>query len=130
MKRTLLILTLLGVIGFQACKDDEEAPTTDDDNKTEMTFCDSIAATYTKDIKAVVDANCATSGCHEDAATAPKGIKLATYEQVKGAAGFPAFLKAIKHEAGVTAMPVGKPKLSDTTIMIIECWIDEGFKEN
>lgn len=129
MKRTLLLIAVVSAITFYSCKDDEEPAPTTDDTPT-LTFCDSVNATYTKDIKAVMDANCATSGCHEDAATAPKGIKLATYDQVKAASAFPAFLKAIKHEAGASPMPAGKQKLDDNTIKVLECWIDGGTKEN
>ena len=129
MKRTLLMLTIIGAVALYSCKDDED-PAPPDDNNPPVSFCDSVAATYDKDIKSVVDANCATSGCHEDKGSAPKGIRLATYAQVKAAGETGKFLKTIKHEAGVAAMPVGKPKLDDNTIKVIECWIDGGYKEN
>lgn len=129
MKKSLLLLVTICFVTFYACKDDEEDPVKTDD-PVEVSFCDSVAATYDKDIASIFNSNCATSGCHEDKSTAPKGIKLANYDQVKAATGFPAFMKSIKHEAGATAMPVGKAKLSDTTIAIIQCWIDGGLKEN
>ena len=127
MRNKLLLLALICSVTFFACKDDETPPKEDD--PPTITFCDSVGATYDKDIKSVVDANCATSGCHDDRAGAPKGIKLANYDQVKASAETGTFLKAIKHEAGVSAMPVGKAKLDDNTIKVIACWISAGYPE-
>jgi hypothetical protein len=129
MKRTLLILTIISAVTFYSCKDDEETPPVIDDTPT-VSFCDSVKATYTKDVKSVVDASCAGGGCHEDKASAPKGIKLATYAQVKAAAESGGFMKVIKHEAGVAPMPSGQPKLDDNTIKVLDCWISGGLKEN
>jgi uncharacterized membrane protein len=130
MKHPLIILALLASVTFYACSDDDTTPTKEDDPPVEVSFCDSVDATYDKNIAAIIGTNCATSGCHEDNSGAPKGIRLATYAQVKAAAEGGKFLKAIKREAGVTAMPIGKAKLAADTIKVIECWIDNGYKEN
>lgn len=90
--------------------------------------CSAITPTYTNDIKAIMDANCATSGCH-NATSKAKGIDLSTYALVKSESANAKFLGSIEHKSGYNAMPQGAAKLADAHIQKIACWIEQGAAE-
>ena len=83
--------------------------------------CTGQTPTYNNDIKAIYDANCATSGCH-NSQYHPSGIDLSTYAGAT-AANNDAILGSVEHDAGYSAMPQGAGKLSDTQIKKIYCWM-------
>jgi hypothetical protein len=83
-----------------------------------------FSVTYTSDIKAIIDTNCASS-CHSSFKKAHH-LDLSTYELVKEEASKKDFLGAIKHEKGFEEMPKKHPKLADATILKIETWIKNG----
>lgn len=129
----LLILTL-----SEACKS-KKAPSVADSAKEEQVpettpapdisavkpkYPCSTSINYTNDVKPLIDKHCALS-CHS-ASRSMSGIDLSTYEKVKAEAAKPRFLGAIKHEGYYAAMPKKNPKLSDSTINVIECWIANG----
>lgn len=67
--------------------------------------------------------NCSTTGCH-DQSTAQNGYVFENYNQIVNSAEDA--LQTIKHEGGVAPMPSGGPKLNDTLIKQLECWIGQG----
>lgn len=90
------------------------------------TNCSTMNVTYTGNIKAIIDNNCAKS-CHS-ASSHAAGIDLTTYEKVKAESLRPSFIGSLKHDLGFSPMPKKNPKLSDSTLMIISCWIESGSK--
>lgn len=86
--------------------------------------CAGFLVSYTKDVKPIVDANCANS-CHS-AANHAGGIDLSSYEKVKAISGQANFLGAVRHLAGYAPMPKKAPKLSDSTIKVLSCWVSSG----
>ena len=80
---------------------------------------------YTSNIKGLVDMHCAKS-CHS-ASRHADGIDLSTYETLSEEAIKPRFMAAIKHQMLATPMPLKAAKLSDSTIQVIECWIENGM---
>jgi uncharacterized membrane protein len=80
---------------------------------------------YTNNIKGLVDMHCAKS-CHS-ANRHADGIDLSTYDLLKEEAMKPRFMAAIKHQMLATPMPLKAAKLSDSTIQVIECWIENGM---
>ncbi|MEP7170307.1 MAG: hypothetical protein ABI855_13130 [Bacteroidota bacterium] len=86
--------------------------------------CSGITPTYAADIKPIVDANCGSS-CHS-AEKQAHHLDLSTYETVKEESGKPEFLGAIKHEGEFTPMPKNHPKLDDSSIQKIHCWVQNG----
>lgn len=90
--------------------------------------CTGVTPTYTADIKSIIDANCATSGCH-NAASHQEGIDLSTYAKVKSESEKDRFLGAIQHKSGYQPMPDDAPKLSDALIQKISCWVQNGQPE-
>jgi len=93
-----------------------------------MFDCDGSTPTYTADIKAIIDASCATSGCH-DATTMADGRDLTTYAKVSTDSKNSNFLGSIQQLDQYTAMPIGSPKLSDAQIETISCWVQGGSPE-
>lgn len=95
---------------------------------TTTTDCTGITPTYTNDIASVMNNSCALSGCHNSSSKSA-GIDLSTYDKVKTESAKSNFLKSIKHQSGVAAMPQGLSKLSDATILNIECWINNNWPQ-
>jgi hypothetical protein len=88
--------------------------------------CTGVAPTYTTNIKAIIDASCASSGCHSNASKA-KGIDLSSLGVVKTAAANANFMGSIQHLSSYEAMPKGASKLSETDIKLISCWMANGM---
>ena len=110
-----------------ACSSDE-ADGTGGNNNGNNTDCASISPSYSADIKPIIDASCATSGCH-NAVSGAENIDLSTYAKVKDESFKRRFLGSINRESGFKAMPQGAPKLSDSNINLITCWIENGHAE-
>ncbi len=75
----------------------------------------------------IMNVSCNTSGCH-DAGTGSAGYIIENYSQV--AANASLFLSAIRHDDGVLQMPQGSPKLADSLIQKLDCWIQQGKLDN
>jgi hypothetical protein len=88
--------------------------------------CTGTAPTYNTAASAIIDANCATAGCHSNA-TKAEGITLEGY--ANASAEFKndsKTLTSVHHGSGVKAMPLGSSKLSDASINILDCWVKNG----
>ena len=107
---------ILVFYSFFSCKQDKlplpEVPT----------FCDSITATYTDSVKAIIDAKCSVAGCHLNT----QNPILNNYTQVFGNSGRIA-VRALDLK---TMPPQGMPQLTDDEIKILTCWKEAGFPEN
>lgn len=111
MKNTYFLIALvIATLFIASCSGSRQAST--------------AVLSYSGQVKAIIDANCANT-CHN--ATRPAaGIGLTTYEEVKNQTLQGALIPAIKHEAGVTAMPKKADKLDDATIQVIVDWAAAG----
>jgi mono/diheme cytochrome c family protein len=119
MKKLTLSLVAISLLGILAqCK--KETTTID---------CSGTTPTYVKDVKPILDANCASSGCH-GAANPSDGINLSTYAAAKNAGGSSKFLDSIQHNGGAKAMPKGGSKMSDDKIKVLYCWVQNGMPES
>lgn len=134
MKTTikLALSCILLISALEACKSKKEAAAAPpeaekplaSDAATRMNC--STTGSYRMQVKGIIDRNCA-GGCHS-AAKQAGGIDLSTYESLKSEAGKPRFLGALKHSDLYSPMPKKSPKLSDSTINTIECWIINGMQ--
>lgn len=118
MKKILITSILSIICVFAACKKDE----------IETYDCTGLTPTYTVDVKPLLDANCATSGCHDASSTA-NGLDYSTYETTKSGASSDAFMGSMQHLSGYDDMPRNGDKLSDTQLQTISCWIENGMME-
>jgi len=90
--------------------------------------CSGVTPTYTADIKPILDASCAKSGCH-DAITKANNYDLSAYGPASAISQGNRFLGAIQHKNGFSEMPQGGPKLSDDKIQQLTCWVENGSPE-
>jgi hypothetical protein len=100
--------------------DKEDSPDTVD--------CTGLTPTYNSEIKAILDASCAKSGCH-DATTKANNYDLSTYATASPVSQNNRFLGAIQHKSGFTAMPKDGPKLSQDNIDLLTCWVQNDSPE-
>jgi hypothetical protein len=123
MKKVLLVIAVI-TIGVTSCyKDnaDDMYPTVN--NST----CDTTNVTFSAVIKPIIDAKCATAGCH--IGTAATGYDFTSWAGVEAVAMHDKLLPAINH-TGPNPMPEGQAKLDDCTIAKITKWVNDGAKNN
>jgi len=126
MKRNLLKLTVvltlsIAFISQNACKSSSSNATT--------TVCDTSAAVlFSTTVKPIMDAKCATAGCHD--ANGAAGYSLITYAGVKACVNSGKFMGSINHTAGFKAMPQGGNKLAQCDINKIQKWVNAGALNN
>lgn len=114
--RIIVYLCTLMII-LNACGGD------DDPNE-----CTGLSPTYTADIKPILDASCAKSGCH-DAITAQNGVNLSNYTTASAVSQEERFLGVIQHRVGFTPMPFDGAKLPDHQVQLLTCWVEDGSPE-
>lgn len=123
-KRNYLLILGITTIMFYACKEEASVP--------EPAKCD---ATYSKDIKPIIDVSCAYSGCHSGAtagAYVPAGSKDYTnYDSLASNLNNGNFEKRVLI---LKDMPNSKfvkdphPKqLTDAQLELITCWKDKNY---
>jgi len=113
-----LLLACFLIILAVSCKEDT-ADTVD---------CTGLTPTYTDDIKVILDASCAVSGCHNSSDLA-NNYDFSTYATASAISQGNRFLGAINHQGGFTAMPQNAPKLSKDKIELLTCWVENGSPE-
>ncbi|HFC00011.1 MAG TPA: hypothetical protein ENJ53_04320 [Phaeodactylibacter sp.] len=86
-------------------------------------LCDSISITYDGLIKPIIDASCASTGCH--VVGFPKG-DYTTYAQMKSSLNDNGFKKQV---IDTKNMPIGTT-LTPEEFELLECWALNGYPEN
>lgn len=121
-------VTVVAILFFVGCT--KTTPNTDYLAAADCTVLIDSLNTYTNSIKPIFDSHCAYSPCH-DAGTAKKKVVLDSYAASVAAVNkFPTkFLCAINQDKGTVAMPKGSPKMQDSLILKITCWIKNGMPE-
>lgn len=114
---SILLLIVIGLLNFSCKKDITAVPIPPE-------CADTIS--YSNTVQPLIDENCTTSGCHD--ASSAGGYTFMTYTDVNTNAD--AIYSAIKHEGIFTDMPLGSPKLTDSLIQQVNCWIAQGKLEN
>jgi len=90
--------------------------------------CTGITPTYTQNIKPILDATCARSGCHSG--NDPEGdLNLSDYADAAAASKKKSFMGSIQHIPGYEKMPKDADRLSDPQIHLLFCWIENGSPE-
>ena len=89
--------------------------------------CGGKTYSFSQDIQPIFINSCATTSCHNTIVNAG-GFITENYAQISTNDVF--FLQTIKHESGVIAMPFYSPKLPDSLILKIECWMQQGSQDN
>lgn len=127
MKKTFFIILGVGLLAAldSSCGSRKQgtAQKSPDQDVPPETSCAPVS--YAGSLDAIIGVQCGRA-CHS-AAKKAGGIDLSTYEMVKMEASKPRFLGAIKHEQPFSPMPKKAPKLSDSAIAVVKCWIESGM---
>jgi len=91
--------------------------------------CETANLTYNNDIAAIINTNCALSGCHNADAALAGTLPMTNFTETTGGALFNRIVGAINHETGFSEMPRNADQLDQCLIDQIEAWIDNGAPE-
>ncbi len=123
LRAYITLIFILCLFSFQSCYYDNESELYSTGTCTETTY------TYVGRIKAIVDQNCARSGCH--AGPSPEAsIGLESYTDVKNNATNGNFFCSINWNSGCSQMPKNSSKLDKCSIKALEEWRTLGYPEN
>lgn len=92
----------------------------------EVSLCDTANVVYDGVVSQILNANCATPGCHSGDPAG--GFSLDTYESAKANILFA--MPSIRHEAGAQPMPKYGNQLDTCLISILQKWIDNNYIKN
>jgi len=87
--------------------------------------CDSTDASFSADVLPLLKQKC--TPCHIDGGSSG-GLNFDTYEGVESVQT--KILSSIKHDGDAKEMPQGGSKLSNDDILKVECWINNGAKDD
>ena len=114
-KNHLLGSVLLAMIIVVSCsKDDDPAP----NNSGDGPDCTTFDVTYSKDIKGIIDGNCALPACHGGETSLPD---FRTYDGI-----FASRNGAQSRVVSKTMPPAGRTPLSQGDIDKFNCWVKNG----
>ncbi len=137
MKRVFEFLLLISLSALfiwlpSSCTSDELPPPAIPE------FCDSLMATYNTNLKDIIDASCAYTGCHDGGGTNGELGDFGSYGGMQ-----PFFGTVQDRVVNLRSDPsVGMPpdrsvygesqkdNLTDLELDIFKCWINAGFPEN
>lgn len=92
----------------------------------EVSLCDTSNVSYDRVVAQILNANCATPGCHSGDPAG--GFAFDTYESAKENLQFA--MPNIRHEQGAIPMPKYANKLDTCLISILQKWIDNNYIKN
>lgn len=124
MKKLGYLLVFISVVS--SCRKDRA---TEVSNDTAEFYCDSVTISFSNHIQPIFIQNCATSGCH-NSVSASSGYVFETHGQLSQHSNMSPALKTMEHDPSLSPMPKFQPKLNDSLIEQIECWIAQGKLNN
>lgn len=120
MKNSVFLLVLLFFVFF-GCENSSES-----DLIEQLPLTENI--TYTEHIKPIIDANCVA--CHSNPAINGASSPMANYDQVKTTFQNTDALDRMNRQPGESGfMPLGGTRLPQTSIDLVEQWMNEGYLE-
>ena len=99
----------------------------DDYFKDNPEVCYTDNMSFETDIYPLIESSCLS--CHSNS-NASGGINIEGYENLKVHAESGIISKVIKHESGVSAMPLYADKWPDCSIAKFDAWVEQGMKNN
>lgn len=112
---SIIFIALIAILSFSC------------DNDDDGNACETTDLTYTNAIATILNANCATAGCHGEGTT----FEMHNFATATAAVATETIIGAINHTEGFLPMPypIGSDKLSDCDIDKITAWIADGAPE-
>lgn len=102
----------------------------DEDPIDPVVECETADLTYSNFAAALINNNCATSGCHDADATSNGAVgPMDDYNNAVAFIGFGRTLGAVNHDSGFSPMPKGGTKLDSCSIAKLTAWVDAGMPE-
>lgn len=118
MKKFLFYFACLFLVSVYSCGEDD----LDEEPEPMEDECEGTNFTYTNSIKAIVDNNCALSGCHVAGGDLPDYTTYAgIFSRASGAAS--------RTQAGSMPPASSGKSLTADQIMMIKCWVAAGAPE-
>ena len=121
MKKNLFFIALTGILIF-SCSKSMQTNSSNAGSTTTTVDCTGVAESFAADVNPIIQANCATAGCHGAGSGNGPG-PLLTYSQI-----FTARVD-IRFAVSSGLMPLGG-SLSTAQKNSILCWIDSGASSN
>jgi hypothetical protein len=121
-KKLFSLFVLVFSMMTMACEKDE-------DDVLASFDCHNVEPSYNLEIKAILNRDCAISGCHNSSSQAG-GINLGSYMAAEAESSKARFLGAINQLSDYEPMPRSASKLSEEDIKLLTCWVDHGSPEN
>ena len=117
MRKIILFLPLAVFFIYSSCTNEHgELPL--------ATACKNIDSKYSSSIKLIIFSTCVTSRCHDGGGLAP--TNYTTYEGLMVSVNLGTFKNRVLE---IKDMPV-KLSLSELELQKIECWLNDGAKNN
>lgn len=113
MLRISILLCAALLITLISCTEDQVEP---------QDLCANTNYTYTMDVKAIMDTNCAKSGCHDGS------TQLSNYGTYQGVYDDRVILRN-GINVGIENLIGGRARLTDEEEDLLLCWIDAGAPE-
>jgi hypothetical protein len=123
MKKYILILGGFFFFMISCTSEVFELPLQPTPNDTTINICDTLNITYQNNIKLIIDANCASSGCHD--ANSGSG-NFTNFNGLKLKLDNGSFETRVIQQRN---MPPSGP-LPQNTLDDLKCWIENGYPEN
>lgn len=122
-KNVILLLSMLICLFLYNC--DKQVGLIEKPEALKPDACDTV--TYNKHIQPIFALSCGlnNSSCHSSTGS---GGDFTTYAQVK-AIGENGKLKARAFDGVPNIMPLGGPKLAQNQLDLIQCWINNNYKQ-
>ncbi len=125
MRTRVLLLMVIGVVGWSCNKDKAPAP----GSNITPSDCDPNTVYFKNDIQPLLSSNCAKSGCH-DGATYESELDFTTYESAKRAADDEMMEVLTSTDPDKMMPPPDNTPLTADQITLISKWISQGAKNN
>lgn len=121
MRNLILVAIVLGgvILLSNSCKKDQVQTSPFSGN-----CADTIS--FSTQIEPMMNQNCSTSGCHD--VSSAGGYNLGGHANI--AANATIILNVLRHENGLTPMPLGSAQLNDSLIQQFQCWVNQGLEDN
>ena len=120
MKKSVSLLVLLFFVFF-GCENSSES-----DLIEQLPLTENI--TYTEHIKPIIDANCVA--CHSNPAVGGASVPMTNFEEVRLVFENTDALDRMNRQPGESGfMPLNDTRLPQTSIDLVEQWMNEGYLE-
>lgn len=129
MKKTVLITSVLVLIGIAGCYNDKY----DSLYPAPVVTCDTTSVSFANNVLPILNQYCnVAGGCHDAAGQSTSGFNFTTYPGIQNVATTAILVDDIKQtpSKGDNAMPKGLPPIPQCDINIITAWVNQGALDN